>query len=456
MSALLESEPLRAATIHYGRLAVRWAARKALSELRVAVQQSALASEPLGVTALAERIAEELNDHEAAALQPVFNATGILLHTGLGRAPLAAEAVRAIAEVSEGYCNVEIDLASGQRSQRSQAVAQLLCHLTGAEAAHLVNNNAGATALALAALAAGREVLVSHGQLIEIGGGFRLPDVIATFGARLRPVGTTNKTRVSDYAEAITEQTAAILVVHPSNYAITGFAQSPRLEDLSKLARDKGVPLIHDIGSGALIDFAQFGCPEEPVASQSIEAGADLVLFSGDKLLGGPQCGIIVGQGRLLESVVKHPLNRALRVDKFTLAALRATLHLYRQPEQALRSIPLLRMMNSSPDQLRVRAERLAARLRPRLTDWEAKPVSDEAFVGGGTIPDQAIPSYSVELNSNTCEVQTLADQLRANAPAVLARIREDKLLLCLHSILPEQDEPLGALVEKAAEKSKV
>jgi len=451
VAALLESEPLRAAAVRYGRQAVTWSTRKKISELRDVLQNGKSAKPLPNLIELAEQIAAQLNDAEGSSMQPVLNATGILLHTGLGRAPLATAAIQAMADVARGYCNVELDLASGQRAQRSQAVAQLLCQLTGAEAAHLVNNNAGATALALAALATGGEVLVSHGQLIEIGGGFRLPDVIATFGARLRPVGTTNKTRVSDYAQAINEKTSALLVVHPSNYAITGFAETPRLEELAKLAHAQGIPLIHDIGSGALIDFAQFGCPQEPVAPHSIQAGCDLVLFSGDKLLGGPQCGILVGSAKLVEAVAKHPLNRALRVDKFTLAALRATLQLYREPEQALRSIPLLQMLKAPLAELKTRAEQLAERVRPVLTDWEVRPVADEAYVGGGAIPDQGIPSHSVVITSAIHRLQTLANQLRSNRPAVVARIQDNKLFVCLHSILPEQDEQLGAALTQAA-----
>ena len=265
----------------------------------------------------------------------MINATGVLLHTGLGRAPLAEVAIAEIAATARDYASVELDLRSGRRSQRTLAVEGLLTELTGAEAALVVNNNAGATMLALAALAAGREVVVSRGQLIEIGGSYWLPDVMTACGGVLREVGATNKTRLDDYARAIGSQTAALLLVHTSNFVVVGFTEDVSLGDLVKLARPHQLPVIHDIGSGALVDFAQFGCTGEPVASASIKQGADLVLFSGDKLLGGPQCGVIVGRRSLVETIAKHPMTRALRVDKLTLAALRATLRLYRDPAAA-------------------------------------------------------------------------------------------------------------------------
>ena len=453
VSALLETEELRAASARFGQTVVSGTARQTIETLRNRILHKT-SDKPLPTAVqIAHKVVEQLELKDRTTLQPVLNATGILLHTGLGRAPLAESAAEAADLAARGYCNVELDLVSGQRSQRSEGVADLLCQLTGAEAAHVVNNNAGATALVLAALATNREVVISHGELIEIGGGFRLPDVIETFGARLRPVGTTNKTRPSDYENAIGDQTGALLVVHPSNYSISGFTQSPPLAEIVEIARRKHVPLVHDIGSGAMIDFAPFGCQAEPVATASVLAGADLVLFSGDKLLGGPQAGIIVGGRAWIDRIVQHPLNRALRVDKITLAALRATLQLYRQPDEALRSIPLLRFLQTPAKELKNRAEHLAEQLRLQLPGWQVEVTEDEAFVGGGSVPGQAIASWSITFTSNVHDVSSLARQLRLAAPAVVGRVQHNQLILCLHCIFPEDVARLSQSVLLAANK---
>ncbi|MEM7316727.1 MAG: L-seryl-tRNA(Sec) selenium transferase [Planctomycetota bacterium] len=290
---------------------------------------------------IAETIAGWISKSEKPRLHPVINATGILLHTGLGRAPMAQEAVEAVAAVAGSYASLEVDPESGQRSQRIRSVENLLCELTGAEAAAVVNNNAGATLLTLAALAGGREVIVSRGELIEIGGSYRLPEVMAAGGTILREVGTTNKTRASDYDAACCEETAALMRVHTSNYRVVGFTEAPSVKELVEVARKNDIVMIDDIGSGALMDFTKYGVAEEPVASDSIKSGADVVLFSGDKLLGGPQCGIVVGKAEYVEKIIKHPLMRALRVDKMTLAALTATLQLHRDQAKAESSIQL-------------------------------------------------------------------------------------------------------------------
>jgi len=454
VSALLETDQLRAAAQQFGPSLVSSTAKQAVAQLRSKIQRAETEAAVPTAEEIAAGIAAQLQRKNLATLRPVINATGILLHTGLGRAPLAPSATQAIIEASSGYCNVELDLATGERMQRSQHVTDLLCQLTGAEAAHVVNNNAGALALSLAALASDREVIVSHGELIEIGGGYRLPDVIETFGARLKPVGTTNKTRTSDYQQAITDQTGALLVVHPSNYAVTGFTQSPQLEELAEIAQQHSVPLVHDIGSGALIDFAQFGCQAEPVAAASIAAGADLVLFSGDKLLGGPQAGIIVGKGKWLDRVAPHPLNRALRVDKITLAALKATLELYRRPEEALNTIPLLRFLQTSAEELETRANNMVATLSPQLPDWEIATGEDQAFIGGGSVPTQAIESRCIILSSTTHDVQQLTDALRLGNPPVVPRIEKEQLILGLHAVFPEQDGALADAILQAVEKS--
>ena len=443
IAKLIDTEALQEASQRFGQAAVTTATREAIDKLRRELQGEQHMPEIPSHAALANQIASGLALREENVLRPVINATGILLHTGLGRAPLAKVAAEAAEQAARGYCNVELDLPSGQRSQRSQVVERLLCELTGAEAAHVVNNNAGAAGLVLATLAAGREVIVSHGELIEIGGGFRVPDVIASYGAKLRPVGTTNRTRVDDYARAIGEQMGAVLVVHPSNYRVEGFTHRPELRALAALAREREIPLVHDLGSGALIDFSQFGSVAEPVASESVAAGVDLTFFSGDKLLGGPQSGIIVGRRSYVERVARHPLSRALRVDKITLAALHATLKLYRSPEEARQSIPLLRFLSTPLETIKARTEELASRLRSQLRDWDTQTQADEAFVGGGSLPQQAIPSWSLAITSSAHCVEGMAQRLRVGEPAVVGRVQQEQLLLSLHAMLEEQDEQL-------------
>jgi L-seryl-tRNA(Ser) seleniumtransferase len=398
---------------------------------------------------LAERIAQWILRQEDAPLRPAVNATGVLLHTGLGRAPLANAAVEAIAAVAGGYATVEVDPHTGERSQRTVAVQRLLQQLTGAEAALVVNNNAGATLLALAALAGGKEVIVSRGQLIEIGGSYRLPDVMTASGCRLREVGTTNKTRIGDYAAAVNDQTAALLRVHTSNYVIAGFAEQPALAELVELAKSRHLPLIDDIGSGALIDFAEFGLKGEPIASESIRAGADVVLFSGDKLVGGPQCGIVIGRKSIVERMQKHPLARALRVDKITLAALAATLRLYRDPEKAKLEIPLLSLLATSIENLRNRAERLAPQMAAASAVAGAEVIADHTFLGGGSVPTQEVPTVCIALTPAGRSIDDLHAALRTGQPCVFGRIQKERLLLDLRSVLPSQDRLLVEAVER-------
>ena len=448
VSELLDSPPLKALVDRINRNAVVSAVRKVLDEMRTEVQTAAAEMTLPNVPDLAERIARRIMESETPLLRPVINATGILLHTGLGRSPLADKAIAEMTAVARDYASVEIDLPTGRRSRRSLAVENLLTELTGAEAAIAVNNNAGATMLTLAALAASREVIVSRGQLIEIGGSFRLPEVMAASGAVLREVGSTNKTHLSDYARAIGEQTAALLLVHPSNFVVVGFAESVELPALVDLGRKHKLPVIHDIGSGALVDFSRFGFRGEPVARESIRAGADVVLFSGDKLLGGPQCGIIAGRKSLVEKIERHPLARALRVDKITLAALAATLRLYRDPEKARLTVPLLRLLTTSAENLKNRAERLAPQMAALKTlVGSAEAISDVTYLGGGSIPTQQLPTWCVALRPASWPVDRLAAALRTGAPAVVGRVREDRLLLDLRSVFPRQDaEMLSAL----------
>ncbi|MFW6171054.1 MAG: L-seryl-tRNA(Sec) selenium transferase, partial [Planctomycetota bacterium] len=340
VNELLESPPLRHLVDRASHGVVVSGVREFLDDLRSQVQSTTADGTLPSAGELAERIARWIVHGQRPTLRPTVNATGILLHTGLGRAPLAESAVSAIVDVARDYASVELDLNTGTRSSRCVAVEPLLQKLTGCEAATVVNNNAGATLLTLAALTGGRDVLVSRGQLIEIGGSYRLPEIMKTSGAQLKEVGTTNKTRISDYEEAMTLETAALMRVHTSNFVIQGFSEETSLRDLVALAKQREVLMIDDIGSGALWDCERYGIAGEPRPQDSIRAGADVVLFSGDKLLGGPQCGIILGKQHLVRRIKKHPLARALRVDKITLAGLAATLQLYKTPEQLEQPCP--------------------------------------------------------------------------------------------------------------------
>ncbi len=453
VNELLDSPPLRKLVDRASHSVVVSGVRDFLENLRAEVQSATSDLSLPSATELAERIAEWIVDEERPTLRPAINATGILLHTGLGRAPLAESAITAIVDVARDYASVELDLATGQRSIRAVAVERLLQNITGCEAATVVNNNAGATLLTLAALADGRDVVVSRGQLIEIGGSFRLPDVMATSGAHLREVGTTNKTRIADYEQAISPETAALLHVHTSNYVVQGFSEETPLAELIALARQRNVLAIDDIGSGALWDFSRYGVAGEPRPQESIRAGADVVLFSGDKLLGGPQCGIILGKRTLVEKISRHPLARALRVDKITLAGLAATLRLYQAPEQAEQSIPLLMLLSTSCENLKNRAERMA----PQLADAEAiataAAAEDRTYLGGGAMPTQHIPTWCVDLKPAQGGVDALAARLRSGLPAVCGRVHNDALRLDLRTVFPRHDAQIVQAVYRLTAK---
>ena len=381
---------------------------------------------------LQARLAEELGRARAPRLRRVLNATGVIVHTNLGRAPLAGAALARVAEIAGGYSNLEYDLAGGARGSRQDHVADVLRRLTGAEAALVVNNNAAAVLLALAALAEGREVLVSRGELIEIGDGFRIPDVLARSGARLVEVGTTNRTRVADYERALGPETAVVLRVHQSNFRVVGFTERPTLRELGQVAQSHKVPLVDDLGSGA---FAQL--EDEPSAKDALAAGADLVCFSGDKLLGGPQAGIVVGRAELVERLRRHPLQRALRADKLTLAALEGTLALYLDPERARREIPVLVMVSEPAGDVRRRAERLAELVGGDVEQTVAK-------VGGGALP-------LAELESWACAVEeSLAAPLRAGEPPVVGVVRDGRLLLDCRTLTDAEVDEVAAAVSAA------
>ncbi|MCH8840867.1 MAG: L-seryl-tRNA(Sec) selenium transferase, partial [Planctomycetes bacterium] len=333
------------------------------------------------------------------------------------------------------------------------AVEADLCALCGAEAAHVVNNNAGATGLVLAEFAIGREVIVSHGELIEIGDGFRLPEVFQAYGARLRAVGTTNRTRLEDYEGAISGETGALMVIHASNYRVVGYTERPDLKEIVELGKAHNIPVIHDIGSGALVDTATGSSDPDPIARDSVRKGADLVLFSGDKLLGGPQCGVIVGKEALIRRLVRHPMSRALRVDKLTLAALQATLAIYQRAESdhhELESIPFLRLLRTPVEELQERATRLVKRLSAELPDWNVMAVESVSYAGGGSLPGNELPSRAIALRHTDIDPAALARRLRMGQPTVIGRVHEGKLLLDLRCVMPNEDEPLVAAVNQA------
>ena len=402
------------------------AARQVVEEARAAIRAGADPGD------LQARLARELDALRRARLRRTINATGVVVHTNLGRAPLAEEALDQVVRTARGYSNLEYDLDSGARGSRQDHVAGILRRLTGAEAALVVNNNAAAVMLALAALAEGREVLVSRGELIEIGDGFRIPDVLARSGAILREVGTTNRTRAADYDRAIGPETALLLRVHQSNFRVLGFTEQPAVRELAAVARRHELPLVDDLGSGAFFPFE-----DEPSARDSLAAGADLACFSGDKLLGGPQAGVIVGRAELVEKLRRHPLQRALRADKLTLAALEGTLRLYLDPERAAREIPVLRMLGDDLGAVRARAERLAGLVGGEVEETVGR-------VGGGALPLAELPSFA-------CAVEEeLARPLRQGEPPVVGVVRDGRLLLDCRTLAEAEVEEVAAAVVAA------
>jgi L-seryl-tRNA(Ser) seleniumtransferase len=402
------------------------------------------------VAAIAARAAARLSGAAVPGLRPVINATGIVLHTNLGRAPMAEDAASAAREAARGYLNLELDLRTGKRSSRQVVIRDLLCRLTGAESATAVNNNAAATVIALRALCRRKEVVLSRGQLIEIGGSFRIPEIMAVSGARLREVGTTNITRLADYERAIGPETGALLRVHTSNYRVRGFTRAVSLTELVALGRKHGIPVVDDVGSGALVDFARFGFDGEPIVRESIAAGADLVLFSGDKLLGGPQAGLIIGRKTLVQKIEKDPLMRAFRLDKMVLAALEATLRLYLDETGALRDIPVLRLLTMPVEDLQRRAETVAEALRSVPGIATAQVREDVSAVGGGSLPEQTLPTRVVEIEASGMSDTMLAERLRSGAPAVVGRLHRGKLLLDMRTVFAYQDCDLVEAIQAA------
>ena len=400
-----------------------------------------------------EPFADSLSDRIKAArrpnLRPVINATGIIIHTNLGRARLAPEALQAMDQIGARPSNLELNLKTGKRGSRYDHAEALICQLTGAEAALIVNNCAAAVVLALMGTAAGRKVIASRGELIEIGGSFRLPDVIAQSGAELKEVGATNKTRLSDYADAVDGDTAVLLKSHTSNFRIVGFTSAPSRTDLAQLAAERDLILMEDLGSGVLIDLAPFGLRDEPVVADILKAGVDLVMFSGDKLLGGPQAGIIAGRADIIAGLRKHPLLRALRIDKLSLAALEATLRLYLPPHDPLARVPVLRALSQPLAEVEARAQRLAGSLAA-VKGVDVEVMASAAYVGGGSLPQQDLDSCSVVVASAALSAETLADRLRAGVVPIVGRLHQGKLWLDMRTVmddeLPDIVAALGAI----------
>lgn len=400
---------------------------------------------------LPQLLAKQIAIDEQPSLRSVINATGIINHTNLGRAVLAEAAVQQITQVARSYSTLEMAVPTGTRGSRYTHVVDLLCELTGAEDAFVVNNNAGAVLLVLAALTSGHDVIVSRGQLVEIGGSFRIPEVMEQSGSHLVEVGSTNKTHLFDYEQAITANTAALLKVHTSNYRVIGFTEEVASQELTALAQRHELLAIEDLGSGVFVDLRNFGHQHEPTVQASIAAGMDVVTFSGDKLLGGPQAGIIVGRKACIDRLRLHPLTRALRIDKLTLAGLEATLRLYRDTEVAAQEIPTLRMMAISVAELRMRAQRLMAELSPDLRAVAAiEDVASVAQVGGGSLPGYDLPSIAIAVKPHTMSADELERSLRLGATNVFTRIHQDRVLLDMRTIQPQEESLVIAALAQA------
>jgi L-seryl-tRNA(Ser) seleniumtransferase len=437
VSALLESAGVQALLASSPREVVTAAVRDAIDAARVS-----LANAPATDAAWTATVRDALAARERPSLRRVINATGVILHTNLGRAPLAPTAIEAVAQAAAGYTNLEYDLARGERGSRYSHCVSLLRELTGAEDALVVNNGAAALLLALNTLSDGRDAIVSRGELVEIGGSFRIPDIMQRSGARLVEVGTTNRTHLEDYSRGLGAHAGAIVKVHRSNFSMEGFTAEVDVRQLAPLAQSRGAALIHDLGSGLFIDLSPWGLSGEPLALEAVRAGADVITMSGDKLLGGPQAGIILGRAAVISRLRTNPLTRALRVDKLTLAALEATLRLYREPERARREIPTLAMLTTPVDEIRPRAQAIAAKLGKH-----ASVIESEASVGGGAFPAARIPSAAIAIRG---DADALEARLRAQQVPVIGRIMDGQLLLDCRSVPPGDDPLLSDALARA------
>lgn len=444
---LLAQEPLRALAGAYSHEALVGLVREELAAQRIAISAGGAAPT---LPELVDFVQLRASQQWDAFPQPVINATGVILHTNLGRAPLSRAAMAAVQQAAQGYSNLEYDLEQGERGSRQSHVDALLRQVTGAEAGIAVNNNASAVLLGLAALASGKEVIVSRGEAVEIGGGFRVPEVLAQSGCKLVEVGTTNRTYAADYEVAMTENTGALLKVHASNFRVVGFTHAPTTEELVALGKLRGVPVLHDLGSGCLLDTAQFGLAHEPTPQESIAAGVDLAFFSGDKLLGGPQSGLAIGKRDVVQRLARHPLARAVRLDKLSLAALTATLLHYVKGD-AVREIPSWRMIATPLPDLRRRALRWARAIGPK-----ASVVKGESTVGAGSLPGETLPTWLVALDASGLDgPDALVARLRSGRPPVIARIQNDRVVLDPRTVAAEEEHALvsGASIALQSQK---
>ncbi len=438
----------------------RTVCRRVFEDLRKKIKLGLLASpEVLAFENVLSFVMDELSKSLRPSLRPLINATGVVVHTNLGRSLLPEEVFKQIFEVAVNYSNLEYDLEAGRRGSRYSHVEPLLCELTGAESALVVNNNAAAVLLTLETLARGKEVIVSRGELVEIGGSFRIPDVMARSGAILREVGATNRTHLRDYENAIGENTALLMKVHQSNFAVVGFTSKVPMSELKALGAKYQLPVIEDLGSGNLVDLTPYGFMHEPTVQESLEAGADLVSFSGDKMLGGPQAGIIVGKAELVDKIKKNPMNRAVRIDKLTLAGLEAILSIYRKPEEALRKIPTLTMLSMSYEETKKRAQRLAMRLkRKKIQGVDVAFTDTVSRVGGGAMPLQELRSRAVLLNldglsAKGVDAACVERALRLGDPPVIARIEDERILFDVRTVRDKELGLLASCVKDAVEK---
>lgn len=447
VNAILEMDPVKNMIQIHTRPVILEAVQNALSQLRRDLKPG---DESPDAGSIINIIKSEIDKEELDRIRPVVNATGIILHTGLGRAVLADEAADALGKMNR-CCNLQTDLETGRRGKRNYMTEQLLCRLTGAEAAMVVNNNAGATFLILTALCSGKEVILSRGQMIEIGGSYRLPDCIRQSGARLKEVGTTNKTHLRDYESALNENTGAILRCNPSNYRIVGFSSMVSTGEIAELKKKHNFILIDDLGCGAMVNLEDYGLPHEPTIQESIEAGADIVCSSGDKLIGGPQAGIIVGKKELIHRIRKHPLNRMLRVGKLTDSALEATLRLFLDPESLIQKNPTLRMIAMPSSEVRKKARRLKRLILNKTDKIDVSIVEEESAVGGGSLPHASIKTFALSISHPEISPEDLALKLRKNEPPVMTRIKEDRVLIDPRTLLPGEDaivaDALGKLL---------
>jgi L-seryl-tRNA(Ser) seleniumtransferase len=449
---LLRSEELQVLVARDGHAATIEAARAFLDHLRSQIAKGEMTEELLAMAIedAPREIDQNLRESMAFSLRPVINATGVILHTNLGRAPLSRAALERAAEIAQGYCNLELDLATGERGKRDGHVDRLFARVfgdVGREIATIVvNNNAAAVLLALNALAEGGEVVVSRGELVEIGGSFRIPDVMAKSGAVLREVGTTNRTRIADYEQAINERTKLLLRVHRSNFAITGFTEQPSLEELAGLARKRGIPLMEDLGSGDIFDLRSVSVQGEPTIAASLRAGVDVVTFSGDKLLGGPQAGLISGGRELVAKIRGNPLFRALRVDKMFYAALEATLLAYLREDYD--SIPALRMLRLTDEAIDERAEHFMRKLHIRNPRLNIEVVASRSVIGGGSAPGSTLPTRALAVSSPDMGADAIAEKLRQWTTPIIARVEDGRVLLDLRTVEPEQDAVIAEALE--------